>query len=98
MDHSRAATLDPLYAAPDAAPHVTEHAAAHAARLRARGGKLLLASVVGFGLSIVGMAVTSSAGIGSVLFLGSALLAFAGAGHCVAALAKLVEERFGEDR
>ncbi len=88
MEHSDPQTLDSVYAAPGSpsADAVRLNAATRAAKLRARASKLLLFSLAGFGLSIVAMAVTSSAGLGTILFLGSALVAFAGAGHSVAAL------------
>src|SRR4051794_1712878 len=85
MEHSRAANLDPVYAAPHSTPQVSDPAAV---RLRTRGGKLLLASVAGFGLSIVAMPVTNSVTVGTLLFLGSALVALVGAGHGIAALTK----------
>lgn len=91
MEHPHPGTLDEVYAAPGAAPNeasLPELAAARASRLRARGAKLLLASVAGFGLSIAAMTVTSSAGVGTLVFLVAALVAFAGAGHSVAALTK----------
>jgi hypothetical protein len=86
MEHSQA-NLDPVYAAPGSLPDVPD-LAAEAARLRARGAKLLLGSVAGFALSIAAMAATSSAGVGTVVLLGSTLVAFAGAAHSVAALTK----------
>jgi len=94
MEHPHPGTLDQVYAAPGPAPYesslheIAAARGARAARLRARASKLLLASVAGFGLSIAAMAVTSSAGLGTLLFLGAALVAFAGAGHSVAALTK----------
>ena len=88
MVHSEPQTLDSVHAAPGSpsADAVRLNAATRAAKLRARASKLLLFSLAGFGLSIVAMAVTSSAGLGTILFLGSALVALAGAGHSVAAL------------
>ncbi len=89
MEHSPT-PLDKVYAAPGPAAEdsVTENAAAKATKLRARGGKLLLASIAGFGLSFAAMAVSNSAGPGTILFLGASLVAFAGAGHSIAALTK----------
>ena len=88
MQHSEPAPLDTVYAAPGSPPldAVRASASEQAAKLRARASKLLLLSLAGFGVSIVAMAVTGSAGLGTFLFLGSALVALAGAGHSVAAL------------
>jgi hypothetical protein len=91
MEHSHPSTFDQVYAPPASAAHepsLPEIAAAQAATLRARGAKLLLASVAGFGFSIVAMALTNSGGPGAIIFLGAALVAFVGAGHSVAALTK----------
>ena len=88
MDHSYRGTLDEVYAAPASRPadEVRLKAAAQAAKLRTRASRLLLLSLAGFGVSIVATVVTGVAGLGTVLFLGSALVALAGAGHGIAAL------------
>lgn len=90
MEHPHPASLDKVYAPPDSmlADALGEDAAAKAAAHRRWAGRLLLASAVGFGLSIAAMVVSQSAAPGTVLFLVSALVAFAGAGSSVAALTK----------
>jgi hypothetical protein len=89
MEHSTPGTLDKVYAPPGSVPEAdAARASAQATALRARASKLLLVSVGGFVVSFALMAVFNSAGIGTVLFLGSALVAFAGAGHSIAALTK----------
>ena len=90
MDHSHPANLDPVYAPPGSTPRVSPPglAAAQDVRLRARGAKLLVASVAGFGLSIAAMAGTRSSGLGALLFLCTSLVALAGAGHSIAAVTK----------
>jgi hypothetical protein len=86
MEHPHPGTLDQVYAAPsDSGPAI---AAVTAAKLRKRGAKLLVASIVGFGLSFLAMILTNSGGPGAIFFLVVMGLGLAGAGHGIAALVK----------
>jgi hypothetical protein len=86
MEHPHPGSLDRIYAAPGAAAPV--EAAALAAKLRTRAGKLLGGSLLGFVASFFAMALTNSGTVGSVVFLGSAVLALVGTGYSVAAIVK----------
>jgi hypothetical protein len=92
MEHPHPGTLDHVYAAPadpaDAfAAELRAAATKAAADLRKRAAKLLVASVVGFALTL-SLAFATRSPLPLLLLLGAALVALAGAGHAVAALIK----------
>jgi hypothetical protein len=81
--------LDRVYAAPLELNETLGPEPA-AKRLRARGAKLLGASALGFGASIVTMILVGSPYPGTVIFIGSAIAAAVGAAHSIAALVKVL--------
>jgi len=84
MDQPAPGTLDVLYAPPGASPARSDIAKG----LRRRAAKLLLVSVVGFGVAFAVMLVAPSSSIPALLFVLSALTSATGAGHALYALAK----------
>lgn len=87
MDPSPAPSLDRVYAPPSATePELAEMRQLVASRLRARAGQLLATSFIVFLGAMLALSVSSRAG--TVVLSAAAIIALAGTGHSIAAIAK----------